>query len=56
MADFTELLQAAERLTTDLEGTSDLPKVNRSLKQVLDASNDLYSRVAQTTGSKDIQA
>ncbi|ENN73001.1 hypothetical protein HUJ04_005601 [Dendroctonus ponderosae] len=56
MADFSELLQAAERLTTDLEGTSDLPKVNRSLKQVLEASNDLYSRVAQTAGSKDIQA
>lgn len=38
-----------------MEGTTELPKVERSLKQVLEASNDLYSRVAQT-GSKDIQA
>lgn len=55
MSDFSELLQEAEKLTSDLEGTTELPKVERSLKQVLEASNDLYSRVAQT-GAKDIQA
>lgn len=55
MSDFSDLLQEAEKLTNDLEGTTELPKVDRSLKQVLEASNDLYSRVAQT-GSKDIQA
>ncbi|KAF7273262.1 hypothetical protein GWI33_014027 [Rhynchophorus ferrugineus] len=55
MSDFSDLLQEAEKLTNDLEGTTELPKVERSLKQVLEASNDLYSRVAQT-GSKDIQA
>lgn len=55
MSDFSDLLQEAEKLTYDLEGTSELPKVERSLKQVLEASNDLYSRVAQT-GAKDIQA
>lgn len=53
--DFSDLLQEAEKLTNELEGTADLPKVERSLKQVLDDSNDLYSRVAQS-GSKDIQA
>ncbi|XP_050302655.1 nuclear pore complex protein Nup93-like [Anthonomus grandis grandis] len=55
MADFSDLLKQAEQLTHELEGTSELPRVERSLKQVLDASNDLYSRVAQS-GSKDIQA
>ncbi|KAJ8920594.1 hypothetical protein NQ315_004733 [Exocentrus adspersus] len=55
MSDFSDLLQEAEKLTSDLEGTTELPKVERSLKQVLEASNDLYSRVAQT-GAQDIQA
>ncbi|CAH0556800.1 unnamed protein product [Brassicogethes aeneus] len=55
MSDFSELLQEAEKLTSDLEGTAELPKVDRSLRQVLEASNDLYTRVAQT-GAKDIQA
>lgn len=55
MSDFSDLLQEAEKLTYELEGTTELPKVERSLKQVLEASNDLYSRVAQT-GAKDIQA
>ncbi|XP_066153921.1 nuclear pore complex protein Nup93 [Euwallacea fornicatus] len=55
MSDFSDLLQEAEKLTNEIEGTTELPKVERSLKQVLEDSNDLYSRVAQT-GSKDIQA
>lgn len=55
MSDFAELLQEAEKLTNELEGTAELPKVDRSLKQVLEASNDLYSKVAQT-GAKDISA
>nr|CAH7760952.1 unnamed protein product [Callosobruchus chinensis] len=55
MSDFSDLLQETEKLTSELEGTTAIPKVVRSLKQVLDASNDLYSRVAQT-GAKDISA
>lgn len=55
MSDFKDLLQEAEKLTNDIEGATALPKVDRSLKQVLEASKELYSRVAQT-GSKDIQA
>lgn len=54
-SDFTDLLFEAEKLTTSVDGTNDLPKVDRSLRQVLEASNELYSRVAQT-GTKDIQA
>ncbi|CAG9860748.1 unnamed protein product [Phyllotreta striolata] len=55
MSDFSELLQEAEKLSNDLEGTTELPKVERSLHQVLEAANDLYTRVAQT-GAQDIQA
>lgn len=55
MGDFKDLLQEAEKLATDIEGAAPLPKVDRSLKQVLEASKELYSRVAQT-GAKDIQA
>ncbi|XP_023022838.2 nuclear pore complex protein Nup93 [Leptinotarsa decemlineata] len=55
MSDFSDLLHEAEKLTNQLEGTIELPKVERSLKQVLEASNDLYGRVAQS-GAKDIQA
>lgn len=55
MSDFSELLQEAEKLSNDLEGTTELPKVERSLRQVLEAANDLYTRVAQT-GAQDIQA
>ncbi|XP_050670495.1 nuclear pore complex protein Nup93-like [Leptidea sinapis] len=53
--DFSKLLQQAEQLTTEIEGNEDLPRVERSLGQVLEASNELYSRVIQS-GTNDIQA
>nr|XP_022911673.1 nuclear pore complex protein Nup93-like [Onthophagus taurus] len=55
MSDFSDLLFEAEKLTQEIEDASELPKVDRSLRQVLEASNELYNRVAQT-GAKDIQA
>lgn len=55
MGDFSDLLQEAEKITVDIEGSKELPKVDRSIRQVLEASNDLYAKVAQS-GSKDIQA
>lgn len=55
MTDFTDLLLEAEKLTHEIEDTAELPKVDRSLRQVLEASNELYTRVAQV-GAKDIQA
>lgn len=55
MADFNDLLFQAEKLANDLEGNDELPKVDRSLRQVLEASNELYARVAQS-GAQDIQA
>lgn len=54
-SDFNDLLFEAEKLSTNIETTSDLPKVERSLRQVLEASNELYTRVRQT-GAHDIQA
>lgn len=55
MGDFTDLLQEAQKITVEIEGSKELPKVDRSIRQVLDASNDLYAKVAQS-GAKDIQA
>lgn len=54
-ADFSSLLHAAEQLATDVEGNEELPRVERSLGQVLEASQELYSKVTQT-GAHDIQA
>ncbi|XP_013134005.1 PREDICTED: nuclear pore complex protein Nup93-like [Papilio polytes] len=53
--DFSKLLQEAEQLTTEIEGNEELPRVERSLGQVLEASHELYSRVIQS-GANDIQA
>ncbi|KAG6450374.1 hypothetical protein O3G_MSEX006577 [Manduca sexta] len=53
--DFSKLLQQAEQLTTEIEGNEELPRVERSLGQVLEASQELYSRVIQS-GTNDIQA
>lgn len=52
---FSKLLQQAEQLTTEIEGNEELPRVERSLGQVLEASQELYSRVIQS-GANDIQA
>ncbi|KAK5646486.1 hypothetical protein RI129_004950 [Pyrocoelia pectoralis] len=54
-SDFSELLQEAEKLTSTIEGVSELPKVERSLRQVLEDSQDLYTRVAHS-GTQDIHA
>ncbi|CAH0405001.1 unnamed protein product [Chilo suppressalis] len=53
--DFSKLLQQAEQLTTEIEGNEELPRVERSLGQVLEASQELYSRFIQS-GANDIQA
>ncbi|XP_052747176.1 nuclear pore complex protein Nup93-1 [Bicyclus anynana] len=53
--DFSKLLQQAEQLTTEIEGNEELPRVERSLGQVLEASHELYSRVIQS-GPNHLQA
>lgn len=51
MADsgFSELLRSAEQLSAAVEGNEDLPQVERNLRQILEASNELWSRVTQTS-------
>ncbi|KAK0095819.1 hypothetical protein PV326_007293 [Microctonus aethiopoides] len=53
-SDFNELLRSAEQLSAAVEGTGELPQVERNLRQILEASNELWSRVTQT-GSQDTQ-
>lgn len=53
--DFNTLLQEAQKLTNETHGSETLPRVERSLPQVLQATHELHSRVTQT-GAQDIQA
>lgn len=54
-ADFNELLHAAEQLASEVDGTAQLPRVDRTLRQVLEASHELWARVT-SSGAQDIQA
>ena len=58
---FGDLLSAAEKLTTDIDSITtsgsgrDLPRVERNLKQILQAGEQLWSRT-QGTGQNDVNA
>lgn len=52
---FETLLQQAQKLTNETHGTEEFPRVERTLPQVLQATNELHQRVTQT-GAQDIQA
>uniref|UniRef100_A0A0A9ZIC7 Nuclear pore protein n=1 Tax=Lygus hesperus TaxID=30085 RepID=A0A0A9ZIC7_LYGHE len=54
-ADFADLVYEAEQLATEIVGTRELPRIERTLKQVLEASQALWSKVT-ATGAQDIQA
>ncbi|KAM8720320.1 hypothetical protein ACLKA7_006375 [Drosophila subpalustris] len=53
--DLNELLQQAQRLTNETKMDTELPRVERTLSQVLQATQELHSRVTQT-GTNDLQA
>ncbi|XP_046606302.1 nuclear pore complex protein Nup93-like isoform X1 [Neodiprion virginianus] len=53
-SDFNELLRSAEQLSAAVEGNGELPQVERNLRQILEASNELWSRVTQPS-SQDNQ-
>lgn len=53
--DFNSLLQEAQKLSNGTNSSDSLPRVERSLQQVLQATHELHSRVTQT-GAQDIQA
>ena len=42
--DFGKILQDAEALTSEIEASTDLPRVQRNLRQVLEAGQLLLSR------------
>ena len=75
MSDFTELLQNAEQLTAEFDNASasfggnfgsglngsDLPRVDRSLKQLVEAGQQLFSKTKKdhagiNLGSQDVKA
>ncbi|KAH8254886.1 hypothetical protein KR038_007338 [Drosophila bunnanda] len=53
--DLAELLQRAQRLVNETEMETDLPRVERTLSQVLQATQEMHARVTQT-GTNDLQA
>lgn len=53
--DFNALLQEAQKLTSETNAPDFLPRVERSLPQLLQATRELHSRVTQTE-AQDIQA
>ncbi|KAM7288940.1 nuclear pore complex protein Nup93 [Ixodes scapularis] len=57
-AGFGELLQQAEQLTADIDGNTDLPRVQRNLKQILEEGQQLWSRTAQLSAkdTTDVKA
>ncbi|XP_002137929.2 nuclear pore complex protein Nup93-1-like [Drosophila pseudoobscura] len=53
--DLNTLLQRAQNLTNEAKAEYEMPQVERTLQQVLQATTDLHSRVTQSS-NKDIQA
>ncbi|KAH8398003.1 hypothetical protein KR222_009392 [Zaprionus bogoriensis] len=53
--DLNELLQQAQRLRNETKMDTELPRVERTLSQVLQATQELHSRVTQA-GTNDLQA
>lgn len=53
--DFTSLMQQAQKLVNETQNNDDLPRVERSMPQILKATKDLHSRVTSSS-AQDIQA
>lgn len=53
--DLNELLQQAQRLRNETKMDTEMPRVERTLSQVLQATQELHSRVTQA-GTNDLQA
>ncbi len=58
MADFGDLLQAAEQLTSEFDpvSTSDLPRVERNLHQIVEAGKQLFAKTSHDASSQDVKA
>lgn len=44
---FNDILQQAEKLTAEIDATNELPRVQRNLRQVLEAGQQLLNRASQ---------
>ncbi|KAH8402553.1 hypothetical protein KR009_000888 [Drosophila setifemur] len=53
--DLVELLQQAQRITNETKMDTEMPRVERTVSQVLQVTQELHSRVTQT-GTNDLQA
>ncbi|XP_066595874.1 nuclear pore complex protein Nup93-like [Prorops nasuta] len=54
---FSDLLRSAEQLSAAVEGNGELPQVERNFRQILEASNELWSRVTHTRSQdNEVQA
>lgn len=53
--DFSSLMQQAQKTANETQSNDDMPRVERSLPQILRATNELHSRVCEST-AQDIQA
>ncbi|XP_062141138.1 nuclear pore complex protein Nup93-1 [Drosophila sulfurigaster albostrigata] len=53
--DLNELLQQAQRLNNETKMDTEMPRVERTLSQVLQATQEMHSRVTQA-GTNDLQA
>jgi nuclear pore complex protein Nup93 len=54
--DLTTLMQQAQKLVSETQENDDLPRVERSMPQILKATNDLHSRVTSSSSAQDAQA
>lgn len=54
--DLAALMQQAQKLVNETQDNDDLPRVERSMPQILHATSELHSRVTSSSGAQDIQA
>ena len=56
-SNFSELLQRAEQLTTDMDSGLELPRIERNLHQLAEAGQRLWFRTSGAVGeSADVKA
>lgn len=54
--DFNTLLQQAQKLTNETQSLEELPNVERTLPQILQATSELHNRITKTQDIQDVQA
>lgn len=54
--DFHDLLNAAELMAADIDGTSDLPKWNRTVHQLAEAAEEMWERIGSKSNGQENQA